>query len=42
MTREALLAIVVLTAPWALVLCVALARGYDLTVTLTRHRDTQR
>jgi hypothetical protein len=35
-TRETLWVVLVLSAPWALVLVVALVRGYDLTVTLTR------
>lgn len=40
MTRETWVAVLFLTTPWALVLVVALVRGYDLTVTLThRGRD---
>lgn len=34
--RQVLLLVLILSAPWALVLLVALVRGYDLTVTLSR------
>lgn len=42
MSREALLAIMVLTAPWAIVLVVAILRGYSVHVHIqhhTRRRD---
>ena len=36
--RTALWVVLILSAPWALVLVVALVRGYEITVTLTRRR----
>lgn len=38
MIRDAALVALALGAPWAIVLVVALVRGYDLTVTLTRRQ----
>lgn len=36
--RTVLWLVLILSAPWAVVLLVALVRGYDLTVTLTRRQ----
>lgn len=39
MTREALWLVLILSAPWAVVLVVALVRGYTITLVLARRRD---
>jgi type III secretory pathway component EscS len=36
LTREALWLALILSAPWAVVLVVALVRGYSITLVLTR------
>lgn len=39
MSREAALVLVLLVAPWALVLVVALLRGYSITLVMRRDRE---